>query len=294
MSEFTISCPNCGVQLSASDEYIGQKAACPECGVRFVITGETERGDTAYPRMNAGGQIGCISHNSVPSAISHNTVQGANESVRVSNLIKVLSAIAAIAVVGYNIWVHFHNARIRMEGGEYQYTVKNLVNELVEKNLGHDSVEIMKVYDFAINGEGKDCKATIDVRDKKNGNLESLHCTYKVRQIDGGKLVEVYDFKFDDDGGFSRDNERMFTIDELKAEVSQMLAENISKGLKKEGYKSVSVNVKKLSLEHGGGDRYHGNVELVCRYDGETETFKSQIEVTYDGKTIAYELKTDE
>lgn len=83
-------------------------------------------------------------------------------------------------------------------------------------------------------------------------------------------------------------------VENLKIEVSQMLSENISKGLKKEGYKSVSVNVKKLSLEHGGGDRYHGNVELVCRYDGETETFKSQIKVTYDGKTIAYELKTDE
>lgn len=293
MSEFTIACPNCGVQLSAADEYVGHRVSCPECGVRFVIRDEAERGDAAYPRIEAGGQIGHISHNSVPPANSHTTMQGDNESGHISNLIKVLSAIAAIAVVGYNIWVHFHNARIRMEGGEYQYTVKNIVNELAEKNLAHDGVEIMKVYDFLINDGGKDCKATIDVRDKKNGNLESLHCSYKVREINGGKLVEVYDFKFDEDV-FSRDNERKLTVDELKAEVSRMLSENICKRLREEGCKNVSANVQYLSLTLGTGNKYHGNVEVTCKYDGETETFTSHIEVTYDGETIAYELKTDE
>ena len=390
MKEFVVNCPNCGVQLSATDEYIGHKVSCPECGTRFVITGEAEQVDATYPRIEAGGQIGRISHGYVPSTTSHTAVQGDSESGHVSNVIKIISAIAAIAVVGYNIWVHFHNARIRMEGGEYQYTVKNIVTELVEKNLSHDGVEIMKVHDFAINGGGKDCKATIDVRDKRNGNLESLHCTYKVREIDGGKLVEVYDFKFDEDGISSRDNEHMSTIDELKVEVSRILSENISKGLKKDGYRNVSVTVKSLSLTHdggnrylgnvevdsefegkkcplnsrivvvrdtmgsvsyelnendfsnwqkkafrldvdelksevsrmlseniskglkkdgygnvsvtvdyvslthGGGEKYYGRVEMTCRYDGETETIKYQIEVTYDGETIAYELKTDE
>ena len=292
MEEFIVNCPNCGVQLSASDEHIGRKVSCPECGTRFVVTGEVERVETAYPKIEDGGLIGRISHNSAPSATSHTTVQGDSESGHASNLIKGISAIAAIAVIGYNIWVHFHNARIRMEGGEYQYTVKNIVNELAEKNLAHDGVEIMKVYDFAINGGGKDCKATIDVRDKKNGNQESLHCTYKVREIDSGKVVEVYDFKFDDD--VFHDNERMSTVDELKAEVSRMLTENIVKQLREEDYKNVSVNVKALSLVRDYGNKYHGNVEMTCEYDGETEMIKSRIEVTYDGETIAYELKIDE
>ena len=81
------------------------------------------------------------------------------------------------------------------------------------------------------------------------------------------------------------------SIDELKHEVSRILSENIGKGLRKEGYKNISVKVRQLSLTHDTGNKYHGNVELVCRYDDETETFKSRITVTYDGETIAYELK---
>lgn len=294
MAEFLVGCPNCGVQLSASDEYIGRNVSCPECDTRFVITGEAELVEATYPKIEAGGQIGRQSHNYVPSATSHTAVQDDSDSGHVSNLIKVISAIVSIAVVGYNIWVHFHNAKIRMEGGEYQYTIKNIVKELAEQNLTQDGIEIMKVYDFTINSGGKDCKATIDVRDKKNGDVKSVHCTYKAREITGGQQVEVYDFKLDEVDVSSLGKEHMLTVDELRAEVSQMLTENLVNQLKEDGCKNVSVNVRQLSLIHDAGNRYNGSVEIESRYDDETETLKLRIAVMYDGATIAYELKNDE
>ena len=83
-------------------------------------------------------------------------------------------------------------------------------------------------------------------------------------------------------------------IEELKSEVSRMLVENITNGLKKEGWKNVLVSIERFSLTHDEEYRYHGRIEALCLYDGEIETLKSRIDVTFDGETIAYELKADD
>ena len=54
----------------------------------------------------------------------------------------------------------------------------------------------------------------------------------------------------------------------------------------------ISDEVSHRSFTRCNGDII-GRVEIECRYDGEDETIKSSIEVKYDGKTIAYELKEE-
>jgi len=60
MSEFIVSCPNCGTQLSASAEYIGRKVACPECGEHFVVSGSAYQAEFNNSSQTRSGnaQIG--------------------------------------------------------------------------------------------------------------------------------------------------------------------------------------------------------------------------------------------
>ena len=79
---------------------------------------------------------------------------------------------------------------------------------------------------------------------------------------------------------------------ELTAAVSELIEEKMTEGIKETlGAKKVSVDASDLTLFHDGGDNYHGLVEIKCNYDGEKETAKYSIKVTYDGENIMYELK---
>ena len=159
---------------------------------------------------------------------------------------------------------------------------------LVENmNKGKDKNGSFEVIDISLaHGNGNHYYGNVEMAFKYGEKTFPLKSHIEVVH---DALETSYELDKDDLANFQK-SLRM-DVDELKVEVSRMLADNIVKGLKKEGCKNVSVNVKYLSLVHDGNNKYHGRSEIECKYDGETEILKSRIDVTYDGETISYEIK---
>ena len=159
---------------------------------------------------------------------------------------------------------------------------------LVENmNKGEDKNGSFEVIDISLaHGNGNHYYGNVEMAFKYGEKTFPLKSHIEVVH---DALETSYELDKDDLANFQK-SLRM-DVDELKVEVSRMLADNIVKGLKKEGCKNVSVNVKYLSLVHDGNNKYHGRSEIECKYDGETEMLKSRIDVTYDGETISYEIK---
>lgn len=234
---------------------------------------------------HVGGLIGGLA---IGAVIALSVKEGNGRYVVASQIVSGISFVVAL-VLAVSLVTGKNAGRLSIAGLTAKVS-QMLAENLNKENNGKDDGVFEVTHLSLIHDKNNKYLGDVKLTIKCGGKVYPLNSRIEVKHdaMETSYVLDEDDFKEIEKALESID------VENLKIEVSQMLSENISKGLKKEGYKSVSVNVKKLSLEHGGGDRYHGNVELVCRYDGETETFKSQIKVTYDGKTIAYELKTDE
>ena len=234
---------------------------------------------------HVGGLIGGLA---IGSVIALSVKEGNGGDVVASRIVSGVSFIVALGLA-VSLVTGRNAGQLSMAGLTAKVS-QMLAENLNKENDGKDD-GVFEVADLSL------------IRDKKNKYLGNVALTLRC----GGKAyslhsrIEVMHDALETSYVLDEDDVKeikkvieSISIDALKAEVSQMLTENTTKRLKEEGCKNVSVNVKKLSLEHGGGNRYHGNVEMACQYDGEAETFQSHIAVTYDGETIAYELKTDE
>lgn len=82
-------------------------------------------------------------------------------------------------------------------------------------------------------------------------------------------------------------------ITRLEGEVSQMLPKITLKDLNKD-FRSGSFVLENLSLTHGEGNRYHGNVKIVFKCKGTKYPLKSRIEVIDDASKKSYELNKED
>jgi len=178
----------------------------------------------------------------------------------------------------------------RLSVTELTTQISLMLNEKLNENVGDGgSFEVANL--GLIHDGGRRYHGTVEMAFKCGGKMWPLKSRIEVVH---DALETAYELNKDDFekelAGLQKALQHV-SIDDLTAEVSRMLTENMTKRLMDEGCKNVSVKVTSLSLAHDGGDRYHGNVEMVCRYDGEYESFTLRIDIKYDGENIMYELK---
>lgn len=167
-----VQCPHCAENLAVEDcGYAdGSVYSCPKCQGEFSISppqsDPMRRAQVSEPKKSTGARI-----------------------------VSWLSTIAVLIIIGYNIWAHWHNAKIIVDGGPVKSTVKSLVVQLVDEGLNADALKVIRVRDFCIGDREGD--ALVDVKEKQSGVKRTLKCLYKIRT--DGEMVEIYDFTYDDE-----------------------------------------------------------------------------------------------
>lgn len=166
-----VQCPHCAESLEVEDcGYAdGGVYSCPKCQGEFSIspprTDPVQRAQVSEPKING------------------------------ARIVSLLSTVVVLVIIGYNIWVHCHNAKIIVDGGPVKSTVKSLVVKLVDEGLNADALKVIRVRDFCIGDREGD--ALVDVKEKQSGVKRTLKCLYKIRTE--GEMVEIYDFTYDDE-----------------------------------------------------------------------------------------------
>lgn len=231
---------------------------------------------------HAGGLIGGIA---IGATIALASKKGIEEVVNWS-----MSGLAILAVFVLAISLSTGRNAGRLDLANLKAEVSKMLVDNLNKNCENGCS--FEVIDIALmRGRGNRYNGDVEMSFKCGGNVYPMKSRIEVLH---DAMGTSYKLNSDDFANWQKTIQvAAVDVDALKDEVSQILVDNVVKGLKKEGCKNVSVKVKCLSLVNDGDGRYHGRVEIECRYDGEDETIKSSIEVKYDGKTIAYELKEE-
>ena len=84
------------------------------------------------------------------------------------------------------------------------------------------------------------------------------------------------------------------SLPELTAKVSDMIAGNLARLAKENGAYRGTFKVRDLSLEHEGGNRYQGKVEIDFEVEGSTYPLRSRITVEHDCMGTSYEMSEED
>ena len=82
----------------------------------------------------------------------------------------------------------------------------------------------------------------------------------------------------------------LMSLDEVTSETKDLVVKTLKERLKEAGSQFVDVTVESLDLCHDGGDSYHGQIVVTCRYDDQIERLERSIIVTCDGERLEYRL----
>ena len=83
-------------------------------------------------------------------------------------------------------------------------------------------------------------------------------------------------------------------LDSQRRHDAQMERPTEMRSMTDEGFDSGSFVLEKLSLTHGEGKRYHGNVKVAFKCKGTTYPLNSRIEVVDDSLGTSYELNKED
>ena len=203
---------------------------------------------------------------------------------------RIVSGITILIALGLAVSIVTGKNAGRLSVPKLKEQVSQMLTDKLNEGNGEDgSFEVTNLH--LRRGTGKRYFGDVEMEFKCGGRTYPLNSRIEVVHDAMETAFELNKGDFEEGLAELQKSLKQDSIDELTAAVSQMLTENTIKEIKKNGGKNVSVKVKHLSLTHDNENRYYGKVEIECRYDGETDMVKSRIDVTFDGETIAYELK---
>ena len=204
---------------------------------------------------------------------------------------RIISGISILVALGLAISLVTGRNAGRLSVSRLTAQVSQMLIDNLNKDNGKDGGSFEVTNLSLTHGTGSRYYGDVEMAFKCGGKTYPLKSRIEVMH---DAMKTAYELNKDDfEAGLAglQNELRQVSIEELKSEVSRIFIENMTNGLKKEGCKNVLVSIERLSLTHDMGNRYHGRIEALCRYDGEIESLKSRIDVTFDGETIAYELK---